>query len=149
MEAFMKKSKFASGACGANSRAKRRGLLAGILSIALVFGLAASTSLTLAGCDLDSLIDNTNEDDDDNNGNNNLNLQEACVSGIAAGGFACFTIGGVFYENQPGEKAKLRDCHVFGRTNKTCRPKFDTLERLPELYSNIKEKRKNYKGGTV
>ena len=40
-------------------------------------------------------------------GPKNLNLQEACVSGIAAGGFACFTIGGVFYENQPGEKAKL------------------------------------------
>jgi sugar/nucleoside kinase (ribokinase family) len=36
-----------------------------------------------------------------------LNLQEACVSGIAAGGFACFTIGGVFYENQPGEKMEL------------------------------------------
>jgi sugar/nucleoside kinase (ribokinase family) len=40
-------------------------------------------------------------------GPENLNLQEACVSGIAAGGFACFTIGGVFYETRPGEKVEL------------------------------------------
>jgi sugar/nucleoside kinase (ribokinase family) len=31
-------------------------------------------------------------------------LREACIPAIAAGGFACFTLGGVFYENRPGEK---------------------------------------------
>jgi sugar/nucleoside kinase (ribokinase family) len=36
-----------------------------------------------------------------------LDLQEACIPGIAAGGFACFTLGGVFYENRPGEKSEL------------------------------------------
>ncbi|MDR1505569.1 MAG: carbohydrate kinase family protein [Treponema sp.] len=36
-----------------------------------------------------------------------LDIREACVPGIAAGGFACFTLGGVFYEKQSGEKAKL------------------------------------------
>jgi sugar/nucleoside kinase (ribokinase family) len=31
-------------------------------------------------------------------------LREACISAIAAGGFARFTLGGVFYETYPGEK---------------------------------------------
>ncbi|GHV13471.1 hypothetical protein FACS189491_08470 [Spirochaetia bacterium] len=33
-----------------------------------------------------------------------IDLREACVLGTAAGGFACFTAGGVFYETYPGEK---------------------------------------------
>jgi len=36
-----------------------------------------------------------------------LDLCEACIPGIAAGGFACFTLGGVFYEKRPGEKSEL------------------------------------------
>ncbi|MHB9293777.1 hypothetical protein Holit_02907 [Hollandina sp. SP2] len=36
-----------------------------------------------------------------------LDLQEACIPAIIAGGFACFTLGGVFYESRPGEK---REC---------------------------------------
>jgi hypothetical protein len=36
-----------------------------------------------------------------------LDLQEVCIPAIIAGGFACFTLGGVFYESRPGEK---RDC---------------------------------------
>jgi sugar/nucleoside kinase (ribokinase family) len=35
-----------------------------------------------------------------------LNLRECAVLGTAAGGFACFTIGGVYWENSPGEKRK-------------------------------------------
>jgi sugar/nucleoside kinase (ribokinase family) len=33
-----------------------------------------------------------------------LDLREACVLGTVSGGFACFTMGGVFYESRPGEK---------------------------------------------
>ncbi|MDR2797084.1 MAG: carbohydrate kinase family protein [Treponema sp.] len=33
-----------------------------------------------------------------------LDLREACIPAIIAGGFACFTWGGVFYESRPGEK---------------------------------------------
>jgi sugar/nucleoside kinase (ribokinase family) len=33
-----------------------------------------------------------------------LDLREICVPGIVAGGCACFTLGGVFYEKYPGEK---------------------------------------------
>ncbi|MDR2394003.1 MAG: carbohydrate kinase family protein [Treponema sp.] len=33
-----------------------------------------------------------------------LDLREACIPAIVAGGFACFTLGGVFYESWPGEK---------------------------------------------
>jgi sugar/nucleoside kinase (ribokinase family) len=36
-----------------------------------------------------------------------LDLREACIPGVIAGGFACFTLGGVFYEKQPGEKRGL------------------------------------------
>jgi sugar/nucleoside kinase (ribokinase family) len=36
-----------------------------------------------------------------------LDLREACIPGIAAGGFACFTLGGTFYESWPGEKQGL------------------------------------------
>jgi sugar/nucleoside kinase (ribokinase family) len=36
-----------------------------------------------------------------------LDLREACMPGIAAGGFACFTLGGTFYESRPGEKQEL------------------------------------------
>jgi sugar/nucleoside kinase (ribokinase family) len=33
-----------------------------------------------------------------------LDLREAGIQGTAAGGFACFTFGGTFYETRPGEK---------------------------------------------
>ncbi|GHV77938.1 hypothetical protein AGMMS49942_27590 [Spirochaetia bacterium] len=33
-----------------------------------------------------------------------IDLREACILGTAAGGFACFTVGGTFYETYPGEK---------------------------------------------
>ena len=33
-----------------------------------------------------------------------LDLRECVIQGIAAGGFACFTIGGTYYETSPGEK---------------------------------------------
>jgi sugar/nucleoside kinase (ribokinase family) len=36
-----------------------------------------------------------------------LDLREACIPGVVAGGYACFTLGGVFYEKQPGEKREL------------------------------------------
>ncbi|MDR1505691.1 MAG: PfkB family carbohydrate kinase [Treponema sp.] len=36
-----------------------------------------------------------------------IDLREICIPGIIAGGYACFTLGGVFYENRPGEKREL------------------------------------------
>lgn len=33
-----------------------------------------------------------------------LDLREACVWAVASGGFACFTVGGTYYEERPGEK---------------------------------------------
>jgi sugar/nucleoside kinase (ribokinase family) len=36
-----------------------------------------------------------------------LDLREICIPGIVAGGYACFTLGGVFYETKPGEKRDL------------------------------------------
>jgi sugar/nucleoside kinase (ribokinase family) len=36
-----------------------------------------------------------------------LDLREICIPGIVAGGYACFTLGGVFYEKRPGEKRAL------------------------------------------
>jgi sugar/nucleoside kinase (ribokinase family) len=36
-----------------------------------------------------------------------IDPREICVPGIAAGGYACFTLGGVFYEKRPGEKREL------------------------------------------
>jgi sugar/nucleoside kinase (ribokinase family) len=36
-----------------------------------------------------------------------IDLREICIPGIAAGGYACFTLGGVFYEKTPGEKREL------------------------------------------
>ena len=37
----------------------------------------------------------------------NADLGECAVQGAVAGGFACFTIGGAFYEKYPGEKRAL------------------------------------------
>jgi sugar/nucleoside kinase (ribokinase family) len=36
-----------------------------------------------------------------------IDLREICIPGIVAGGYACFTLGGVFYEKRPGEKREL------------------------------------------
>jgi sugar/nucleoside kinase (ribokinase family) len=33
-----------------------------------------------------------------------FDLRDICIPGIIAGGYACFTLGGVFYEKYPGEK---------------------------------------------
>jgi len=34
-------------------------------------------------------------------------LRETCIPAVVAGGFACFTLGGVFYERRAGEKREL------------------------------------------
>ncbi|MDR0589059.1 MAG: carbohydrate kinase family protein [Spirochaetaceae bacterium] len=41
-----------------------------------------------------------------------LDLREACIPAVAAGGFACFTAGGTYYESFPGEKQKKLDPYV-------------------------------------
>jgi hypothetical protein len=41
-----------------------------------------------------------------------LDLREACVLGTVSGGFACFTMGGVFYESRPGEKRRLLEPYL-------------------------------------
>jgi sugar/nucleoside kinase (ribokinase family) len=55
-----------------------------------------------------------------------LDLREICVPGIVAGGYACFTLGGVFYEKYPGEKRAL-------------------LEPFIEAYRNDQYKNDQYK----
>ena len=39
-----------------------------------------------------------------NNGNRYPDIQEACCWGIISGGFACFYMGGTYFEENPGEK---------------------------------------------
>ncbi len=41
------------------------------------------------------------------NGKGTLDLTEACIWGIVSGGYACFYIGGAYFETNPGEKRKL------------------------------------------
>jgi sugar/nucleoside kinase (ribokinase family) len=43
-----------------------------------------------------------------------LDLVEACIWAIASGGFACFTIGGTYYESRPGEKRARLEPYVEG-----------------------------------
>ncbi|MDR2630562.1 MAG: carbohydrate kinase family protein [Spirochaetaceae bacterium] len=35
-----------------------------------------------------------------------LDLRDACIPAVVAGGFACFTVGGTYYESHSGEKQK-------------------------------------------
>ncbi|MFP3088807.1 carbohydrate kinase family protein [Treponema sp. TIM-1] len=41
-----------------------------------------------------------------------LDLREACIPAVAAGGFACFTVGGTYYESHPGEKQKRLESYI-------------------------------------
>jgi sugar/nucleoside kinase (ribokinase family) len=41
-----------------------------------------------------------------------LDLREACIPAVAAGGFACFTVGGTYYESHPGEKQKKLEPYI-------------------------------------
>ena len=46
-----------------------------------------------------------------------LNLREICLPGIVAGGYACFTLGGVYYETRPGEKRALLEPFIAAYRN--------------------------------
>lgn len=48
-------------------------------------------------------------------------LREACIPAVAAGGFACFTLGGVFYERRPGEKKALLAPYLAAYQEQTAR----------------------------
>jgi sugar/nucleoside kinase (ribokinase family) len=54
-----------------------------------------------------------------------LDLREACIPGIVAGGCACFTLGGVFYEQRPGEKRELLAPFMEAYRNETAAPPRD------------------------
>jgi sugar/nucleoside kinase (ribokinase family) len=41
-----------------------------------------------------------------------IDLREACIQGTVAGGFACFTVGGTFYETYRGEKLRCLSSYV-------------------------------------
>ncbi|MDR2069734.1 MAG: carbohydrate kinase family protein [Spirochaetaceae bacterium] len=41
-----------------------------------------------------------------------LDLREACIPAVVAGGFACFTVGGTYYESYPGEKQKKIEPYI-------------------------------------
>jgi sugar/nucleoside kinase (ribokinase family) len=43
---------------------------------------------------------------------NSLDLREICIPAVAAGGFACFIVGGTYYEKQSGEKRRLLEPYV-------------------------------------
>ena len=56
-----------------------------------------------------------------------LNLREICIPGIVSGGYACFTLGGVFYEKRPGEKRALLEPFIAEYRNELVfRPKRNT-----------------------
>jgi sugar/nucleoside kinase (ribokinase family) len=38
------------------------------------------------------------------NGNKHPDIREACCWGVVSGGFACFYMGGTYFEEKPGEK---------------------------------------------
>jgi sugar/nucleoside kinase (ribokinase family) len=43
---------------------------------------------------------------------NGIDLREICIPATAAGGFACFIMGGVYYEKEPGEKRRLLEPYI-------------------------------------
>ncbi|MCL1927949.1 MAG: carbohydrate kinase family protein [Treponema sp.] len=43
---------------------------------------------------------------------NNLDIRELCIPAIAAGGFACFIVGGTYYEKETGEKRRLLEPYI-------------------------------------
>ena len=43
---------------------------------------------------------------------NGLDLREICIPAVAAGGFACFIIGGTYYEREAGEKRRLLESYI-------------------------------------
>lgn len=40
-------------------------------------------------------------------GDKHPDLTDACAWGIVSGGYACFYLGGTFFEEKPGEKMEL------------------------------------------
>ncbi|MDR2471162.1 MAG: carbohydrate kinase family protein [Treponema sp.] len=45
-------------------------------------------------------------------GRGNISLREICVPAVAAGGFACFIVGGAYYEKERGEKRRLLEPYI-------------------------------------
>ena len=43
---------------------------------------------------------------------NGIDLREICVPAVAAGGFACFIVGGTYYEKERGEKRRLLEPYI-------------------------------------
>jgi sugar/nucleoside kinase (ribokinase family) len=43
---------------------------------------------------------------------NSLDLREICIPAVAAGGYACFIVGGTYYEMEIGEKRRLLEPYV-------------------------------------
>ena len=43
---------------------------------------------------------------------NGIDLREICIPAVAAGGFACFIVGGTYYEKEAGEKRRLLEPYV-------------------------------------
>ena len=41
-----------------------------------------------------------------------LDLREICIPAVAAGGFACFIVGGTYYEKETGEKRRLLEPYI-------------------------------------
>jgi sugar/nucleoside kinase (ribokinase family) len=43
---------------------------------------------------------------------NGIDLREICIPAVAAGGFACFIVGGAYYEKETGEKRRLLEPYI-------------------------------------
>ncbi|MDR0447280.1 MAG: carbohydrate kinase family protein [Treponema sp.] len=43
---------------------------------------------------------------------NDIDLREICIPAAAAGGFACFIVGGAFYETETGQKRRLLEPYI-------------------------------------
>ena len=43
---------------------------------------------------------------------NDIDLREICIPAVAAGGFACFFVGGTYYEEETGEKARRLEPYI-------------------------------------
>jgi len=41
-----------------------------------------------------------------------IDLREICIPAVAAGGFACFIVGGTYYEKEAGEKRRLLEPYI-------------------------------------
>ena len=45
-------------------------------------------------------------------GSSTIDLREICIPAVAAGGFACFIVGGTYYEKEKGEKQRLLEPYI-------------------------------------